>query len=94
MPPMSGRSWPPTSDPNMKMSKKDQDEALAEWRDVGIGPKWTPAWLSLSSIGDHSLIAKDRIEAIKGITKMLGTLSTRPADAAKPTTDVAWPPCV
>lgn len=31
--------------------------------------------------------AKDKLEAIKGITRLLGAMSTRPADAMKPKTD-------
>lgn len=33
--------------------------------------------------------AKDKLEAIKGITRLLGAMSTRPADAMKPKTDPA-----
>ena len=32
---------------------------------------------------------RDRIEAVKGITRLLGAMSTRPADAMKPKTDPA-----
>jgi hypothetical protein len=33
--------------------------------------------------------AKDKLEAIKGISRLLGAMSTRPADAMKPKTDPA-----
>jgi len=70
----------------MAPSKKDEDEALAEWR----RRHWEQLDKSLAvlvAIRDGSLLPKDRIEAIKGITRMLGALSTRPTDSAKPLTD-------
>ena len=70
----------------MVPSKKDEEEALNEWR----RRHWHELDLSMAvlvSIRDDSLIAKDRIEAIKGITRMLGALSNRPTDSAKPLTD-------
>jgi hypothetical protein len=72
----------------MSPSKKDEDEALAEWR----RRHWEQLDKSLEvlvAIRDGSLLPKDRIEAVKGITRMLGALSTRPTDSAKPVTDPA-----
>jgi len=72
----------------MAHTKKDEDEALAEWR----RRHWAELDKSLETliyIRDTSLLPKDRIEAIKGITRMMGALSTRPLDSAKPVSDPA-----
>lgn len=63
--------------------------ALAEWREKN----WHELDASLAvlvSIRD-SVVAepKERIEAVKGIARLLGAMSTRPADAMKPKTDPA-----
>jgi len=67
----------------MEPTKKEREEALAEWR----ARHWAEMDKSLEvlvTIRDSALLPKDRIEAVKGITRMLGGTSTRPADAAKP----------
>ena len=72
----------------MAHTKKDEDEALAEWR----RRHWDELDKSLHvliSIRDGATMPKDRIEAVKGITRMMGALSTRPLDSAKPVTDPA-----
>jgi hypothetical protein len=72
----------------MAVTKKDEDEALAEWR----RRHWEELDKSLKvliTIRDGAPMAKDRIEAVKGITRMMGALSTRPLDSAKPVSDPA-----
>lgn len=72
----------------MSPTKKEEDEALAEWR----RRHWEELDKSLDvliTIRDTAMLPKDRIEAVKGITRMMGALSTRPLDSAKPVTDPA-----
>ena len=61
--------------------------ALAEWREQN----WHQLDESLDvlvSIRDSvAADPKERIEAVKGIARLLGAMSTRPADAMKPRVD-------
>jgi hypothetical protein len=62
--------------------------ALADWREKN----WHELDASLAvlvSIRDGDSQAKDQLEAIKGIARLLGAMSTRPADAMKPRVDPA-----
>jgi len=57
--------------------------ALAEWRRIHWG-ELDKSLQTLIDIRDKAPQAKDRIEAVKGIARLLGGMSTRPADAMKP----------
>lgn len=61
--------------------------ALAEWREEN----WHQLDESLAVLVDirdsDNAEPKERIEAVKGIARLLGAMSTRPADAMKPKAD-------
>ena len=63
--------------------------ALSEWREKNWHELDESMKVLVAIRDDEDTSAKERIEAIKGIARLLGAMSTRPADAMKPKTDPA-----
>ena len=61
--------------------------ALSEWREKNWHELDESMKVLVAIRDDEDTSAKERIEAIKGIARLLGAMSTRPADAMKPKTD-------
>lgn len=67
----------------MEPTKEQMEQSLAEWREAHWGELDTCLKVAKSIRDNEQASPRDRNEAIKTITRMLGALSTRPSDSAR-----------